>query len=57
MTMTMAGTISRTMAIAVRRCCQKSLVPARAEPRPRTRPSGVRIDFEPLIADLPRRMQ
>jgi hypothetical protein len=45
-TITITGIISRTIATAVRRCRQKSDVPDVAEPRPRTRPSGVRIDFE-----------
>src|ERR1700722_10583490 len=35
--------VSGMLAIAVKRCSQKSSVPLLAEPKPRTRPSGVRM--------------
>src|ERR1700723_975659 len=47
-TMTMTGTISSTIATAVRRWRQKSEVPECEAPRLRTRASGVRIDVEEL---------
>ena len=50
-TMTTNAMVSGTLATAVRRWRQKSPVPERAEPRPRTRPSGV-LSLPPVISVL-----
>ena len=44
---TTIGTMSKIMATEVSLWRQKSVVPEWAEPRLRTRPSGVRMDFAP----------
>src|SRR5215470_2759422 len=43
MTIRIAAMVSGMLAIAVSRCRMKSSVPDLAEPKPRTRPSGVRM--------------
>ncbi len=49
MMMTITAMVSGTLATAVRRWCQNTRVPWCAEPRWRTRPSGVRIGSGDLL--------